>query len=131
MDGDGDRVVLSGVDQPKKGGGTATISANGEAIVYRAPAGGVDGGQVSFRYTVRDPQGEEGSGAVRIGVLDADVDDAAPVTFSDYVRVEAGSRTPVVLDPRSNDLDPAQSELEITALVPNAPPSRAIRCTSG
>ncbi|WP_431791854.1 Ig-like domain-containing protein [Microbacterium paraoxydans] len=122
MDGDGDRVVLSGVDQPKKGGGTATISASGEAIVYRAPAGGVDGGQVSFRYTVRDPQGEEGSGAVRIGVLDADVEDAAPVTFSDYVRVEAGSRTPVVLDPRSNDLDPAQSELEITALVPNAPP---------
>ncbi|PRB17303.1 Ig-like domain-containing protein [Microbacterium sp. MYb62] len=122
MDSDGDRVVLAGIEQPEKGAGTATISANGEAIVYRAPAGGVDGGQVSFRYTVRDPQGEEGSGAVRIGVLDADVDDAAPVTFSDYVRVEAGSKTPIVLDPRSNDLDPAQSELEITELVPNAPP---------
>lgn len=122
MDSDGDRVVLIGTDQPEKGSGTATISANGEAIVYRAPAGGVDGGQVDFRYTVRDPQGEEGTGVVRIGVLDADVDDAAPVTFSDYVRVEAGSNTPIVLDPRSNDLDPAQSELEITELVPNAPP---------
>lgn len=122
MDSDGDRVVLAGIEQPEKGAGTATISASGEAIVYRAPAAGVSGGQVSFRYTVRDPQGEEGTGLVRIGVLDADVDDAAPVTFSDYVRVEAGSRTPIVLDPRSNDLDPAQSELEITELVPNAPP---------
>ncbi|MFF1540370.1 Ig-like domain-containing protein [Microbacterium sp. NPDC058269] len=122
MDSDGDAVVLAGVEQPEKGAGTATISASGEAIVYRAPAAGVSGGQVSFRYTVRDPQGEEGSGVVRIGVLDADVEDAAPVTFSDYVRVEAGSRTPIVLDPRSNDLDPAQSELEITELVPNAPP---------
>ncbi len=122
MDSDGDRVVLAGIDQPDKGSGSATISASGDAIVYRAPAGGVSGGQASFTYTVRDPQGEVGSGIVRIGVLDADVEDAAPVTFSDYVRVEAGSDTPVVLDPRSNDLDPAQSELEITELVPNAPP---------
>lgn len=122
MDSDGDRVVLAGVDQPERGSGTATISANGESIVYRAPASGVSGGQASFRYTVRDPQGETGTGIVRVGVLDADIDDTAPVTFSDYVRVEAGSETPVVLDPRSNDLDPAQSELEITELVPNAPP---------
>jgi hypothetical protein len=122
MDSDGDRVVLTDIEQPGKGSGTATISARGDAIVYRAPAGGVEGGQASFRYTVRDPQGEEGTGLVRIGVLDADLDDAAPVTFSDYVRVEAGSSTPVVLDPRSNDLDPAQGELEITELVPNAPP---------
>lgn len=121
VDSDGDRVVLSGVEQPGKGTGTATISARGDAIVYRAPAGGVDGGQVTFRYSVRDPQGEEGSALVRIGVLDADLDDTAPVTFSDYVRVEAGSSTPVVLDPRANDLDPAQGDLEITELVPNAP----------
>lgn len=122
MDSDGDRVVLAGIDQPGKGAGTATISARGDAIVYRAPAGGVDGGQATFRYTVRDPQGETGTGLVRIGVLDADIDDAAPVTFSDYVRVEAGSSTPIVLDPRANDLDPAQGDLEITELVPNAPP---------
>ncbi|MFJ4045624.1 Ig-like domain-containing protein [Microbacterium sp. NPDC089987] len=122
MDSDGDRVVLAGVDQPDKGAGTATISAAGDAIVYRAPANGVAGGQVSFRYSVRDPQGEVGEGTVRIGVLDADVEDSAPITFSDYLRVEAGSRTPVVLDPRSNDLDPAQGELELVDLVPNAPP---------
>lgn len=122
MDPDGDRVVLGSVEQPGEGSGTATISASGDSITYRAPAGGVDGGQVSFRYTVRDAQGEEGSALVRIGVLDGQVDDAAPVTYSDYVRVEAGSSTPVVLDPRANDIDPSQSELEIVALVPNAPP---------
>ncbi|MFD5224355.1 Ig-like domain-containing protein [Microbacterium sp. NPDC058342] len=121
MDADGDRVTLAAVQQPAKGDGSATISAAGDAIVYRAPAGGVDGGQVAFRYTVRDAQGEEGSGAVRIGVLDASVSDAAPVAYSDYVRVDAGATTPVVLDPRGNDSDPAQGELEIVDLVPNAP----------
>ncbi|MFT4258555.1 Ig-like domain-containing protein [Microbacterium sp.] len=122
VDADGDGVVLTGVEQPRQGQGTVTISAGGTAVVYRAPADGVEGGQTSFRYTVRDPQGEEGTAVVRIGVLDADLDDVAPVTFSDYVRVEAGSSIPVVLDPRANDLDPGQSELEITELVPNAPP---------
>ncbi|MFK4853427.1 Ig-like domain-containing protein [Microbacterium sp. ZW T6_19] len=121
MDADGDSVVLSDVAQPGKGQGTATVTAAGDAIVYRAPAAGVEGGQVAFSYTVRDPGGEEGTGQVRIGVLDGKVDDAAPVTYSDYVRVQAGSSTPVILDPRANDLDPAQGDLELIELVPNAP----------
>ncbi|MGO2746704.1 Ig-like domain-containing protein [Microbacterium sp.] len=122
MDADGDSVVLASVEQPSKGSGTATISSRGDTIVYRAPAGGVSGGQVTFPYTVRDTQGEEGTGLVRIGVLDGKVENSAPVTFSDYVRVEAGSSIPVVLDPRANDLDPAHGELELVELVPNAPP---------
>lgn len=121
IDADGDRVVLDGVAQPGAGKGTATISPGGGAIVYRAPESGVEGGQVSFEYTVRDSAGDTGTARVRVGVLDADVDDAAPVTFSDYVRVGAGSDTPVVLDPRANDLDPTQGELELIDLVPNAP----------
>ncbi|WP_313356874.1 Ig-like domain-containing protein, partial [Microbacterium sp.] len=121
MDPDGDRVTLATVEQPDRGRGTATISAAGDAIVYRAPAGGVEGGQVTFRYSVRDSQGEAGSGRIRIGVLDARVTDAAPVAYSDYVRVEAGSATPVVLHPAANDSDPGQGELEIIDLVPNAP----------
>ncbi|MGX1793004.1 Ig-like domain-containing protein [Microbacterium sp. NPDC055312] len=121
VDPDGDRVTLASVDQPDRGRGTATISAAGDAIVYRAPAGGVEGGQVTFRYSVRDSQGETGSGRIRIGVLDARVTDAAPVAYSDYVRVEAGSATPVVLHPAANDSDPGQGELEIVDLVPNAP----------
>jgi len=121
VDADGDSVVLSDVSQPGKGQGTATVTAAGDAIVYRAPAAGVEGGQVAFSFTVRDPAGEEGTGQVRIGVLDGKVDDAAPVTYSDYVRVQAGSSTPVILDPRANDLDPAQGDLELIELVPNAP----------
>ncbi|MFS2243134.1 Ig-like domain-containing protein [Microbacterium sp. OR16] len=121
VDPDGDRVILAAVEQPERGRGTATISAAGDAIVYRAPAGGVEGGQVTFRYSVRDSQGDEGSGRIRIGVLDARVTDAAPVAYSDYVRVEADSATPVVIHPAANDSDPAQGELEIVDLVPNAP----------
>lgn len=121
VDADGDSVVLSDVTQPGKGQGTVTVSAAGDAIVYRAPAAGVAGGQVSFGYTVRDPGGEEGTGQVRIGVLDGKIDDAEPVTYSDYVRVQAGSSTPVILDPLANDLDPAQGDLELIDLVPNAP----------
>ncbi|MFT4158085.1 MAG: Ig-like domain-containing protein [Microbacterium sp.] len=120
-DPDGDHVVLSDVTQPGSGQGTVTINAAGDAIVYRAPESAIEGGQVSFRYTVRDPQGEEGTGQVRIGVLDGEVDDAAPVTYSDYLRVQAGSSTPVILDPRANDLDPAQGDLELIDVVPNAP----------
>lgn len=121
VDADGDRVVLHGVDQPGAGKGTVTISPGGGSIVYRAPEGGVEGGQVAFDYTVRDPSGDTGTARVRIGVLDRDVDDAAPITFSDYVRVGAGADTPVVLDPRANDLDPTQGDLELIDLVPNAP----------
>lgn len=121
VDPDGDRVTLAAVEQPDRGRGTATISAAGDAIVYRAPAGGVEGGQVTFRYSVRDSQGETASARIRIGVLDARVSDAAPVAYSDYVRVETGSATPVVIHPAANDSDPAQGELEIVDLVPNAP----------
>ncbi|WP_341940449.1 Ig-like domain-containing protein [Microbacterium sp. LWH10-1.2] len=121
VDADGDRVVLADVTQPGKGQGTVTVTASGDAIVYRAPAAAGAGGQVGFSYTVRDPGGEEGTGQVRIGVLDGRVDDAAPVTYSDYVRVQAGSASPVILDPRANDLDPAQGDLELIELVPNAP----------
>jgi hypothetical protein len=121
MDADGDRVSLADVSQPGAGKGTVTVSPSGDAIVYRAPAGGVTDGQVSFDYSVKDPQGEEGKGRVRIGVLDAKIDDTAPVTFSDYVRVRVDSSTPIVLDPRANDVDPAQGELELVELIPNAP----------
>lgn len=121
IDVDGDPVVLTDIEQPSKGQGTVTVAPDGQALVYRAPDGGVQGGQARFRYSVRDPEGGEGTGIVRVGVLNAEVDEAAPVTFSDYLRARAGSTTPVVLDPRLNDLDPAQGELELIELVPNAP----------
>ncbi|GMA91124.1 Ig-like domain-containing protein [Homoserinibacter gongjuensis] len=54
LDPDGDAVVLADVDQPRAGAGVASIDAAGSTILYRAPAGGVPGGQVSFAYSVRD-----------------------------------------------------------------------------
>lgn len=121
VDPDGDRVVLDGVGQPPAGSGAATIGADGDTIVYHAPGAGIPGGQLSFEYTVRDPDGEVGTGVVRVGVLDADLADAAPVTFSDYVRTTRGAPTPVTVAPLSNDRDPALGDLELVAIEPNVP----------
>ncbi|QEO13999.1 hypothetical protein FLP10_05850 [Agromyces intestinalis] len=121
IDPDGDRVVLSGIGQPAAGAGTASIGAEGDAIVYRAPESGVVGGQLEFVYTVRDGSGAEETSTVRVGVLDAGLSDAAPVTFSDYVRTTRGSGTPITVQPLGNDRDPALGSLELIDVVPNAP----------
>ncbi|WP_394554651.1 Ig-like domain-containing protein [Agromyces sp. MMS24-JH15] len=125
IDPDGDRVVLTGVGQPPVGSGTASIGAEGDTIVYRAPGGGVPGGQLSFEYTVRDGDGESEHATVRVGVLDAELVDAAPVTFSDYVRATRGSSGAVTVAPLGNDRDPAMGELELVDVVPNAPSGTA------
>ncbi|SFR68190.1 hypothetical protein SAMN05428970_0362 [Agromyces sp. CF514] len=125
MDPDGDRTVLADVTQPGAGQGIATISAEGDAIVYSAPAAGTGASQPAFEYSVRDASGAVGTGTVRIGVLTAAVTDAAPVTFSDYVRVQQGADSPVTVQPTGNDLDPAQGALELVSLVPNAPEGSA------
>lgn len=126
IDPDGDGVVLVDVSQPGKRSGTASISADGAAIVYRAPAAGVASGQVSFTYTVRDPGGEEGTGTVRIGVLNENLDDVSPIAYSDHVRVQADAAIPVTVSPLGNDIDPAQGELELLDLTPNAPEGSAL-----
>lgn len=125
MDPDGDRTVLTAVTQPDTGLGIATISAEGDAIVYSAPAAAAGAAQPAFEYSVRDASGAVGRGSVRVGVLTAAVTDAAPVTFSDYVRVQQGADSPVTVQPSGNDLDPAQGELELVGLVPNAPEGSA------
>jgi large repetitive protein len=121
IDPDGDRVVLTDVTQPESGRGIAEISAEGDAIVYTAPGNGVPGGQVSFGYRVRDSEGATAEGVVRVGVLDTDVSDVAPVTYGDYVRVQAGTPTPLTVAPLLNDRDPLQGGLELLSVVPNAP----------
>ena len=121
MDPDGDYVVLSSVSQPKGGQGVASISGDGKAIIYTAPGTGISGSQFGFKYTVRDALGETAEGAVRVGVLNADLADGAPVTYSDYVRAQKDAAEPVTVRPLLNDSDPADGELKIIKLVPNAP----------
>ena len=125
VDPDGDSVILASVDQPGAGKGVAAISAEGDAIIYTAPAAGVQGGQVSFAYSVRDAQGAKGSALVRVGVLSDSLSDTTPVTYSDYVRTTAAAPNPVTVTPLLNDRDPAQGSLAIISLVPNAPAGTA------
>ena len=125
VDPDGDSVVLASVDQPGAGQGVAAISAEGDAIVYTAPAAGVPGGQVSFAYSVRDATGARGTALVRVGVLGASLSDTTPVTYSDYVRTTLGAANPVTVAPLVNDRDPSQGSLKVIALAPNAPAGTA------
>ncbi|WP_274264954.1 Ig-like domain-containing protein [Microbacterium thalli] len=116
VDPDGDPVTLDRiVSQPEQG--SATISADGSAIVYTSPEG--FSGQVRFSYAVRDPSGATGTADVRVGVIDTQAD-PSPVTYSDYVQVQVGAESAVVVRPTDNDIDPAGSELELVEVRPNA-----------
>ncbi|SIR78948.1 Ig-like domain-containing protein [Microbacterium sp. RURRCA19A] len=116
-DPDGDAVVLDRiVTQPDRG--TASISADGSSIVYSSVAG--DRGQVSFRYRVSDPSGATGEGTVRIGVLDAEAN-PSPITFTDYVQVQAGADSRIRVSPLANDIDPTQGRLKLTGVRPDLP----------
>lgn len=117
MDPDGDVVTLERiVAQPDRG--SATISADGEAIVYSALPG--DRGQVTFRYRVVDAAGATGEGTVRVGILDAEAN-PSPITFTDYVQVQAGQDNSIRVSPLANDIDPTQGRLTITDVRPDLP----------
>jgi hypothetical protein len=117
MDPDGDVVTLDRiVAQPERG--AATITADGASIMYTSVPG--DSGQVSFRYRVADSFGETAEGTVRIGVLDSEAN-PSPVTFTDYVQVQAGEGSTIRVSPLSNDLDPTLGELRVTDVRPDVP----------
>ncbi|GAA1943868.1 Ig-like domain-containing protein [Microbacterium deminutum] len=121
MDPDGDVVTLDRVvTQPQRG--SATISADGTSLVYASVPG--DHGQVSFRYRVVDSFGATGEGTVRIGVLDGEAN-PSPITFTDYVQVQAGAGSSIRVSPLSNDVDPTGGALRITAVSPDLPQTLA------
>ncbi len=116
-DPDGDAVVLDRIaTQPDRG--TASVSADGLSIQYSSIPG--DRGQVSFRYRVSDASGATGEGTVRIGILDAEAN-PSPITFTDYVQVQAGADRTVRVSPLANDIDPTQGRLSLTGVRPDLP----------
>ncbi|MCR2784274.1 MULTISPECIES: Ig-like domain-containing protein [unclassified Microbacterium] len=118
VDPDGDTVTLDRItSQPADG--SATIAPEGDAIVYTSPA--EFSGQVRFGYQVRDSQGATGAAEVRVGVLDGQ-SDPSPVTYSDYIQIQAGATAEAVVRPGDNDVNPGGGELELVAVEPNAPP---------
>ncbi|SDG35336.1 hypothetical protein SAMN04489810_0070 [Microbacterium pygmaeum] len=120
-DPDGDVVTLDRISsQPQSG--SATLSADGESILYTSVAG--HRGQVAFRYRVVDAFGATGEGTVRIGVLD-NQSNPSPVTFTDYVQVQAGSGSTIRVSPLANDVDPTRGALAITDVRPDLPAALA------
>jgi len=121
VDPDGDSVLLDRVmTQPPSG--TAAVTAAGNAIVYTSVAG--FNGPVQFSYRVRDSAGEPATALVRIGVLDQRAN-PRPITFSDYVEVEAGATNQVIVYPTGNDIEPAGAALTLGAVTPDAPADTA------
>lgn len=117
MDPDGDTVTLTGIDgQPQSG--VATISPDGASILYTSVSG--YRGQVSFTYEVTDEFGAVGKGTVRVGVLD-DQSNPSPVTFTDYVQVQASETNSVRVSPLANDIDPTMQGLTLTDVRPDLP----------
>ncbi|MDQ1172736.1 hypothetical protein QE430_001043 [Microbacterium testaceum] len=117
VDPDGDAVTLDRiVAQPDRG--TATVAPDGSSIVYSSIPG--DRGQVSFRYRVSDSAGATGEGTVRIGILNAEAN-PSPVTFTDYVQVQAGADRTIRVSPLANDIDPTQGRLTLTGVRPDLP----------
>lgn len=115
VDPDGDSVKLDRiVTQPQVG--SATISADGDAIVYTSAPG--DRGQRDFTYRVMDGVGATGVGTVRVGVLDRQ-SNPSPVTFTDYVQVQVGSDNAVRVSPLANDIDPTGGRLSLSAVRPD------------
>ncbi|KAA9107852.1 Ig-like domain-containing protein [Microbacterium rhizomatis] len=120
-DPDGDVVTLDRiVSQPATG--AATISADGTGIVYSSVAG--FRGQVSFRYRVVDAFGLTGEATVRVGVRDGQ-SDPSPVTFTDYVQVQAGRDNSIRVSPLAADIDPTGGTLRVTAVRPDLPETLA------
>ena len=117
MDPDGDVVRLDSiVTQPEHG--SAAISADGMSIVYTSTAG--ESGQDSFRYRVIDAFGATGESTVRIGVLSGE-GSPSPVTYTDYVHVQAGEGNVIRVHPLANDLDPTQGTLTLVRVRPDVP----------
>lgn len=117
VDPDGDAVTLDRiVTQPERG--TASVSPDGASILYSSLPG--DRGQVSLRYRVSDSAGATGEGTVRIGVLDAEAN-PSPITFTDYVQVQAGADRTVRVSPLANDIDPTQGRLTLSGVRPDLP----------
>lgn len=115
VDPDGDDVSLDQIiEQPISG--SATISADGESIVYTSVPG--FSGQASFAYRVTDEAGSVGAASVRVGVLDERAN-PSPVTFTDYVQVQAGQGNSVRVSPLHNDIDPTGGTLSVAQVRPD------------
>ena len=117
MDPDGDVVRLDRiVSQPAHG--AATIAPDGTGIVYTSTAG--SSGQDTFTYRVVDAFGATGEGTVRIGILSGEAN-PSPITYTDYVHVQAGADSVIRVHPLANDLDPTQGTLTLARVRPDVP----------
>ncbi len=102
--------------QPSKG--SATVSAQGDAIEYTAKPG--ESGADRFTYRARNLEGATVEAPVEITILDQKPD-PTPVTFSDYVQLGVGADNEATIYPTNNDIDPTGDGLQLVDVAPNLP----------
>jgi len=110
IDPDGDSVVLTGIDQAPALG--RILERTSTSFTYEAFAGG--SGTDEFRYVLRDTQGEEAVGTIRIGVIPRAEVQAPPTAVDDAIEMKPG-RT-VGVDVLLNDSDPNGYSLHVADL---------------
>ncbi|RLP82029.1 fibronectin type III domain-containing protein [Mycetocola lacteus] len=115
VDPDGDRVRLVSVES--KDAVSSTVATSGNEIVLSI-AETAKPGLVTVGYTVRDPEGADGTGTIRVSIGEIAADPGAPITISDSVRLVRGSNAVTTVEPLLNDVDPAQGKLELLTVVP-------------
>ena len=113
IDPDGDTVVVTGVTQQ---GTLGTAERVGDTIVYTA--GEVPGAD-QFTYVVKDRQGLDGVGVVRVVV--AKGDPHPPVPINDRLRVRPGRL--VSVNVLANDTDPDGDAVQLLDTVQSLDPS--------
>lgn len=120
VDPDGDRVRLVSVDTPEDAQLSTSILARSNSVQVAASASAQRGTGI-VGYTVRDSFGGEAGGKIRIIVTEPDSGGGAPVVYSDYVRMAAGSADFATVRPLDNDLDPSGGRLNLVSVEPNVP----------
>ena len=97
-------------------GGSAVIAADGAAVTY-TPAPGFTGTD-EFSYLLRDTEGGESVGLVRVAVLPVSRTNSPPIAADDldFGPFQADGST-VVLDVLQNDIDPDGDQVFVTDIV--------------
>jgi hypothetical protein len=125
VDPDGDPVSVYRVSAVDSKMGSVSITPDGQGIEFQSYAGkDVPTGTARFEYTLRDAQGATAVGVGHVGILSKDKTEPKPVTYTDYVQVQAGQGNQVVVNPLLNDIDPTGGVLSLTdeGVIPDAKP---------
>lgn len=109
-DANNDTLAITGVSQPQFG--TATVSGDGQSVIYTPNAGFV--GEDQFTYFVSDGNGGTAAGTVRVTINGANGQNQSPTANHDIATTTQG--TAVTIAVLTNDSDPDNDALTVNSV---------------